>query len=86
MREAVTPSALRIRTAILTACAERGADSSVCPSEVARGLDPDHWRGLMEPVRTAAAALAREGRIRITQGGVDVDPDSIRGPVRLRAV
>jgi hypothetical protein len=75
----------RIRSAILAACADRGAAASVCPSEVARALSPEGWRELMKPIRAAAVDLARAGRIRITQGGVDVDLDRIRGAIRLRA-
>lgn len=74
----------RIEKAILAACKARGPESSVCPSEVARALDPEHWRPLMEPVRAAAANLARVGRIRMTQRGVEVDPERIRGAIRLQ--
>ena len=33
----------------------RSAESSICPSDVARAAAPDDWRPLMEPVREAAA-------------------------------
>ncbi|MCS6995986.1 MAG: DUF3253 domain-containing protein [Casimicrobiaceae bacterium] len=72
--------------AILTLCEER-APGSICPSEVARRLWPEGeaWRAHMEAVREVAQALAREGRIAITQGGRVLDPGQpIRGPVRLR--
>ena len=72
-----------IRDAILAACAQCGADASVCPSEVARALSPDDWRSLMEPVRAGAVALAREGRLRITQRGVEVQAGPLHGPIRL---
>lgn len=29
----------------------RSAESSICPSDVARAAAPDNWRPLMEPVR-----------------------------------
>jgi hypothetical protein len=72
-----------IVAAILRAVAARGRDKSVCPSEVARALDPVDWRALMPAVRTAASALAQAGRIRITQGGRRLD-GPWRGPIRLR--
>ena len=73
----------KIAAAILGACADRGPHSSVCPSEIARSLSPQDWRALMEPVRDAAVALARAGKLRITQRGVEVDPGHLHGPIRL---
>jgi hypothetical protein len=64
----------------------RAADSSICPSEVARALqsDEDAWRALMPQVREVAAAMRDEGRLRITRGGVDVPSDALhRGAIRL---
>ncbi|MGF1500453.1 MAG: DUF3253 domain-containing protein [Paracoccaceae bacterium] len=72
----------RIRAEILARVAERGAGRTICPSEVARALSED-WRPLMPAVREAAAALAAEGRLRVTQKGVEVDATSARGPIRL---
>ena len=72
-----------ITDCILRLCADRGEGKSLCPSEVARALDPDHWRLLMPAVREAAALLAREGRLRITQSGREISPDRLRGPIRL---
>ncbi|MCA8942823.1 MAG: DUF3253 domain-containing protein [Planctomycetes bacterium] len=57
---------------------------SICPSEIARQLEPTEWRALMEPVRRAARRLAHDGRLEITQRGAVVDPADFRGPVRLR--
>jgi hypothetical protein len=65
----------------------RGPTASICPSDVARGLADGEkaWRAMMPAVREAAAALARSGRIVITQGDQLIDPnDAYRGPVRLR--
>ncbi|QYU71175.1 DUF3253 domain-containing protein [Leptolyngbya sp. 15MV] len=72
---------------ILRRTAERGPAKSICPSEVARGLEPDEasWRRLMPRVREAAAALARDGRVEILRKGKPVDPaEEIRGVIRLR--
>lgn len=64
----------------------RAADSSICPSDVARAIAPDEWRPLMEPVRQAARRLVAAGEVEITQRGAVVDPDSMRGPIRIRRV
>lgn len=75
-----------IRKTILQLTAARGAGKTICPSEVARHLQPGHWRPLMPPVRAAADELRRSGKIRITQGDEDVDPAEVRGPIRLSAI
>lgn len=56
---------------------------TICPSDAAKYVDPDNWRDLMEPTRMAARRLAHGGRIRILQRGEPVNPDAMRGPVRL---
>jgi hypothetical protein len=70
---------------ILDQLARRAADSSICPSEVARSLaDGVAWRALMPRVREVAATLRDQGRLRITRGGVDVTPAALhRGAIRL---
>lgn len=77
-----------IRREILRQTAARGAESSICPSEVARALaggDDGPWRPLMGPVRREAAALARAGEIEILRKGKPVPPEAMRGVIRLRA-
>lgn len=54
------------------------------PSDVARAAAPDNWRPLMEPVREAARHMVAHGEVQITQGGEVVDPESVRGPIRIR--
>ena len=61
----------------------RGPDKSICPSEVARRLEPEDWRSLMPQVREVADALCQQRRIRITQSGRDVDIQTAQGPIRL---
>ncbi len=61
-----------------------GRSGTMCPSEVARALDPEDWRPLMPVVREAAASLVAAGEIEVTQGGEVVDLASARGPIRLR--
>ena len=64
----------------------RAAASSICPSEVARALEPEEeaWRALMPDVRRVAAKLASEGKLRVTRGNDIVDATSEGGPIRLR--
>ena len=38
----------------------------------------------MEETRTAARKLSNDGRVEILQKGSVIDPEGIRGPVRLR--
>ena len=76
----------RIESEILRHVTARGPDKLICPSEVARALDPEAWRGLLTPVRRAAARLAQAGRIDILRKGRPVDPTlEIKGVIRLRA-
>lgn len=75
---------------ILSLCAARGEEKSICPSEVARALagnDEKQWRLLMHPIREAALALARKGRIAVLRKGRPVDPAEMpKGVIRLRIV
>jgi len=72
-----------LEEAIEELIAER-AGKTVCPSEAAqRVARDDDWRALMEPARMAARRLYHRGRVRIRQRGHDVDPDHMKGPVRL---
>ncbi len=67
---------------------QRDGDSSICPSDVARSLQPDDeagWRALMPRIREVAIALARLDRIEITRGSTVLKLDAIDGgPIRLR--
>ncbi len=76
----------RIEAAILRLTEARGADRSICPSEVARDLDSD-WHRLMSAVRRAAIRLAAAGRIEILRKGqpVSATGSEIKGVIRLRA-
>ncbi|MBL6455104.1 DUF3253 domain-containing protein [Belnapia sp. T6] len=78
------PDQAAIAAEILRQTAERGADKSICPSEVARALAPEDWRPLMGPVRRAAIALSREGDLEILRKGKPVPPEDVRGVIRLR--
>jgi hypothetical protein len=60
--------------------------TTMCPSDVARKLDPVGWRALMPDVRAAAFSLADAGLVEVTHRGVVVDGRTARGAIRLRAV
>jgi hypothetical protein len=81
------PSEDEIAETLLRLVAERGADKTVCPSEVARALGgphPDGWGPLMQPVRRVAVRLTKAGRVAILRKGrVVPDPDDFRGIYRL---
>jgi Protein of unknown function (DUF3253) len=69
---------------IVALLAARAANSSICPSEVARAVAPDDWRRLMPQVRSIAVQMALAHRIRITRSGHELNPvDLGSGPVRL---
>ena len=78
---------------ILRLTALRGADKSICPSEVARLLPGDPatpWQSHMPVVRRTAIALARQGLIDILRHGRPVADGAvaggdIRGVIRLRS-
>jgi hypothetical protein len=83
-RRRVRPVDRELEAAILDLLAARAADATICPSEAARAVDPEGWRDLMEPARSAARRLVADGRAQITQGGRVVDPSTAKGPIRVR--
>jgi hypothetical protein len=63
----------------------RGADRSICPSDVARVVGGARWRTRMDAVREVARELVREGVVVVTQRAETLDPDTEwRGPIRIR--
>jgi len=74
-----------IEAATLALLERRGTGKSICPSEVARELAPEHWRTLMPRVRESARRLAACGAITVTQRERVLSPDEPwRGAIRLR--
>jgi hypothetical protein len=73
-----------LEDAILELLAARSG--TICPSDAARRVSSTDWRALMEPAREAARRLVTAGRVEITQDGEVVDPDTARGPIRIRRV
>ena len=72
--------------AMLELLAARAKGLTLCPSEVARAVDPERWRERMEDARSAARRLVARGLVEVTQRGQVVDPDRARGPIRVRLV
>ena len=70
--------------AILRLLSQRSGGATICPSEAAKVVEPDDWRSLMEPARSAARRLVASGDVVITQQGAVVDPSSAKGPIRIR--
>ena len=73
-----------IQASILDLTTARGPGKSICPSEVARSLEPERWQSLMTAVRQAAIGLVKAGRIDILRKGRPVPPEEVRGVIRLR--
>lgn len=68
---------------ILFLLSQRGPGKTICPSEVLP-QELKKNKEMMESVRAVARELVAKGLIEITQGGEVVDPQNIRGPIRLR--
>lgn len=87
MTKPTRPGDDRIAETILALAAERGRSKSICPSEAARALggsQPEEWSLLMQPVRRAAVALMKAGRLVILRKGKPIDdPDDFKGVYRL---
>lgn len=85
-KRGLKPQDGRLEAELMALLGERGESKTVCPSELARRLASDEtaWRRLMEPIRMAARRLHHRGYLEILQGGRMVDPDSAKGPIRLR--
>ncbi len=75
-----------LERAIGTLLDARAPGATICPSEAARAVDPEGWRGLLPQARAVAARLAERGEVEVTQRGAVVDVATARGPVRIRGV
>ncbi|MCW5756925.1 MAG: DUF2256 and DUF3253 domain-containing protein [Phycisphaeraceae bacterium] len=83
-REKPGPLDARLEADILDLLQARGPGATLCPSEAARNLQPEHNKSLQERTRRAVRRLARQGKVEITQDGVAIDPDAMRGSIRIR--
>ncbi|WP_413452932.1 DUF3253 domain-containing protein [Georgenia phoenicis] len=74
----------RLRGQLLRIAEERGSGKTLCPSDAAGAVDPEHRRELTPVARAVAGMLADEGLVLITQKGVPVDARTAVGPIRVR--
>ena len=74
----------QLESVILKLLGRRAVDATICPSEAARAVAPENWKPLMKSAREAARQLVAKGEVDALQGGVPVDLDTCRGPIRLR--
>jgi len=63
---------------------ERGADKTICPSEVAREMFGENWRTKMQLIRDEAFDLAAKNQVVVTQKGKKIDPGNFKGPIRIQ--
>jgi hypothetical protein len=75
-----------ISATILSTATHRGPEKSTCPSEVARMLFPDDWRKHMKDVVDVAIDLHNQGKVVITQKGIPIDVNHIKGPIRIKII
>lgn len=78
----------RIAAEIRALLDARAPGKTICPSEIARRLDPTQastagWQAWMPSVRAVAGELSRAGEVIVTQRGRSVDARTARGPVRI---
>jgi hypothetical protein len=73
-----------ISATILSVATHRGPEKSTCPSEIARKLFPDDWREHMKDVVDVAIDLHNQGKVVITQKGMPIDVNHIKGPIRIK--
>jgi hypothetical protein len=69
--------------ATMRALTRKRAESSICPSDVARAIGGEAWRSRMADVRRVAGELAARDEVVVTQKGEPVQVDQAKGPVRI---
>jgi len=77
---------LNILETIVSVAIQRGPEKSTCPSEIARTLFPDDWRKHMKDVLDVAIDLHNQGKVVITQKGMPIDVNHIKGPIRIKII
>ncbi len=73
-----------IYVTILQMCAAAGLESSVRPEDVAMYLYLEEWQSINKRVRLFGKQLAKSGDITILRKGKVVDPDDVKGVIRLQ--
>jgi hypothetical protein len=78
-----SPQAIPLEDCILDILMLAGTGTLSAP-EIAHAIAPEgDWHGLLMPIRRAAVALARTGRLVIYRKGKPADPNDFRGVYRL---
>jgi hypothetical protein len=62
-----------IRKTILKIADERGTENTFGPSDVAQRVDGENWQSLMDQVWFVASVLEKEGKIKTTMSGGQID-------------
>jgi len=75
-----------IAETIMRVANDRGTEISTCPSEISRMLFPDDWRKHMKGVVDVAIDLHNQGKVVITQKGLPIDVNHIKGPIRIKII
>lgn len=68
-----------LRRRLLARLAGLKADATMCPGKLARDCGTT-----LAKARADLLALARQGKIRLSQGGKTVPVDTLKGPFRVR--
>ncbi len=61
----------------------RKPEATICPSDIARVVGGSGWRAVLDDARNVVGELRRSGAVRVTQRGEEVDPATVRGPIRI---
>jgi len=75
-----------IAETIMRVANDRGTEKSTCPSEISRMLFPADWRKHMKGVVDVAIDLHNQGKVVITQKGLPIDVNHIKGPIRIKII
>jgi hypothetical protein len=62
-----------IRKTILKIADERGPEKGFDASDVAQRVDRENWQGLMDQVWFVASVLEKEGKIKTSRSGGQID-------------
>jgi len=73
-----------IKRVILQLANERGVGRSFYASEVARAVDPDNWKNIIDQVKFVASVLIKEGKIVALRAGKPVDFFNSKGRIKFR--
>lgn len=73
-----------IKKAILQLANERNPSRSFYASEVARVVDPENWKNVLDQVQFVASVLIKEGKIVALKAGKPVDFFKSKGRVKFR--